>query len=67
MTNRYLYEHAVTGKVGSYNETFAAVFGDRLIRVDSEGGSTETTKKRSSRKTNDSDSDSNTDSSEGGN
>jgi hypothetical protein len=36
MTNRHLYKSAVTGLVASLNDSFAAVFGDRLTRVDDE-------------------------------
>lgn len=34
MTNRHFYMHRETGIVSSMNDSFAAVFGDRLERVD---------------------------------
>jgi hypothetical protein len=34
MTNRHFYKSAETGIVAAMNDSFAAVFGDRLSRVD---------------------------------
>lgn len=34
MTNRHFYKHRETGIVAAMNDSFAAVFSDRLERVD---------------------------------
>lgn len=34
MTDRHFYKHRETGIVAAMNDSFAAVFGDRLERVD---------------------------------
>lgn len=34
MTNRHFYKHRETGIVAAMNDSFAAVFGDRLTRVE---------------------------------
>lgn len=34
MTNRHFYKHRETGIVSAMNDSFAAVFGDLLERVD---------------------------------
>lgn len=34
MTNRHFYRHRETGIVAAMNDSFAAVFSDRLERVD---------------------------------
>lgn len=60
------YRHAITGTVASYSDRFAAVFGDRLVKVDGpEPDANESPRpKKTTRKTSD---DTTTDSSKEGN